>query len=113
MHLQLQIAQKNGNLHSPLFQSVTQTTLLKESNRNELRACAKNPPKPRALQTDAEVYVYLLTNGPLKAGAIAEALRVYKQQLYRSLKRLTMQRLQKSQRGTSRAIFCGTIRKKF
>jgi sugar-specific transcriptional regulator TrmB len=39
-------------------------------------------------QTDAEVYVYLATNGPQKARNIAEALATYKQRLYRSLKNL-------------------------
>jgi sugar-specific transcriptional regulator TrmB len=39
-------------------------------------------------ETDAQVYVYLTTEGIQKATDIAEALKLYKQQLYRSLKRL-------------------------
>lgn len=39
-------------------------------------------------ETDAKVYVYLATEGPKKASDTAEALRIYKQQLYRSLKKL-------------------------
>ena len=37
---------------------------------------------------DAEVYVFLVTNGPQEAKNIAIALRLYRQQLYRSLKNL-------------------------
>jgi sugar-specific transcriptional regulator TrmB len=39
-------------------------------------------------ETDAQVYVYLTTEGLQKATDIAEALKFYKQQLHRSLKRL-------------------------
>jgi sugar-specific transcriptional regulator TrmB len=39
-------------------------------------------------ETDVKVYVYLATEGPRKASDITEALRIYKQQLYRSLKNL-------------------------
>jgi sugar-specific transcriptional regulator TrmB len=39
-------------------------------------------------ETDAQVYVYLATEGPQKASDIAEALKIYKQQLYRILKSL-------------------------
>jgi sugar-specific transcriptional regulator TrmB len=39
-------------------------------------------------ETDAQVYVYLATEGPRKASDIAEALRIYKRQLYRRLKGL-------------------------
>jgi sugar-specific transcriptional regulator TrmB len=37
---------------------------------------------------DAEVYVYLAQSNPQKARDIAEALETYKQQLYRSLRKL-------------------------
>ncbi len=37
---------------------------------------------------DAEVYVYLMQNEPQKARDIAEALEMYKRQLYRSLRTL-------------------------
>jgi len=37
---------------------------------------------------DAEVYVYLAQHDPQKARDIAEALEIYKQQLYRSLRSL-------------------------
>ena len=37
---------------------------------------------------DAEVYVYLAQNCPQKARDLAEALETYKQQLYRSLRKL-------------------------
>jgi sugar-specific transcriptional regulator TrmB len=39
-------------------------------------------------ETDAQVYIYLTTEGLQKATDIAEELKLYKQQLYRSLKRL-------------------------
>jgi sugar-specific transcriptional regulator TrmB len=39
-------------------------------------------------KTEAEVYVYLAQNDPQKARDIAEALRIYKRQLYRTLKNL-------------------------
>jgi len=39
-------------------------------------------------ETDAQVYVFLATEGPQKASHIAEALKIYKQQLYRVLKNL-------------------------
>jgi sugar-specific transcriptional regulator TrmB len=39
-------------------------------------------------ETDAQVYVFLTTEGPQKARDIAEALRIYKWQLYRVLKNL-------------------------
>jgi sugar-specific transcriptional regulator TrmB len=39
-------------------------------------------------QMDAEVYVFLSTSGPQNGRSIAAALKLYKQQLYRSLKRL-------------------------
>lgn len=38
--------------------------------------------------TDAEVYVFLAVDGPQRGKNIAEALNLYKQQLYRSLKNL-------------------------
>ena len=38
-------------------------------------------------QVDAEVYIFL-ANGPQKGKNIAEALKLYKQQLYRSLRNL-------------------------
>ncbi len=39
-------------------------------------------------ETDAQVYFYLTTEGLQKAADITEALKLHKQQLYRSLKRL-------------------------
>jgi len=39
-------------------------------------------------ETDAEVYVFLILDGPQKGKNIAVALNLYKQQLYRSLNRL-------------------------
>jgi len=39
-------------------------------------------------ETDAQVYVFLTTEGPQKARDVAEALKLYKQQLYRTLKSL-------------------------
>jgi sugar-specific transcriptional regulator TrmB len=39
-------------------------------------------------QTDAEVYVFLATKGPQKAREVANALKMHKRQLYRSLKKL-------------------------
>lgn len=39
-------------------------------------------------ETDAQVYVFLATEGPQKASEIAEALKIYKQHLYRILKNL-------------------------
>ena len=39
-------------------------------------------------ETDAQVYVYLALNGPLKAKEITKQLGLYKKQLYRSLKNL-------------------------
>jgi len=39
-------------------------------------------------ETDAQVYVFLTTEGPKQARDIAEALRIYKQKLYRGLKKL-------------------------
>lgn len=39
-------------------------------------------------ETDAQVYVFLATEGPQKASYIAEALQIYKQHLYRILKNL-------------------------
>jgi len=39
-------------------------------------------------EKEAEVYVFLAKTGPQKGRNIAEALKLYKQQLYRSLKRL-------------------------
>ena len=39
-------------------------------------------------ETDAQVYVYLALNGPLKAKEITKQLGLYKEQLYRSLKNL-------------------------
>jgi sugar-specific transcriptional regulator TrmB len=38
--------------------------------------------------SDAEVYVFLATNGPQKARDIATALKMYKRKIYRSLKSL-------------------------
>ena len=39
-------------------------------------------------QTEAEIYIYLSTKGPQNARNIGEALQLYKQQIYRSLKNL-------------------------
>ena len=39
-------------------------------------------------QTDAEVYVFLATEGPQKARDIATALKTYKRKIYRNLKSL-------------------------
>jgi sugar-specific transcriptional regulator TrmB len=39
-------------------------------------------------ELDAEVYVFLATNGPQEAKNIATALKLYRQQLYGSLKNL-------------------------
>jgi sugar-specific transcriptional regulator TrmB len=39
-------------------------------------------------ETDAQVYVYLATEGPQKASDIAEELQIYKLHLYRILKNL-------------------------
>jgi sugar-specific transcriptional regulator TrmB len=39
-------------------------------------------------QVDAEVYIFLAKMGPQKGRDIAEALKLYKQQLYRSLRNL-------------------------
>ena len=39
-------------------------------------------------ETDSQVYVFLVTEGPRKASDIAEALQIYKRQLYRRLKSL-------------------------
>jgi sugar-specific transcriptional regulator TrmB len=39
-------------------------------------------------ETDAQVYVFLASNGPRKAKDITEKLRLHKEQLYRSLKNL-------------------------
>lgn len=39
-------------------------------------------------ETDAQVYVFLATEGPQEASDIAEALQIYKRQLYRRLKSL-------------------------
>ena len=39
-------------------------------------------------ETDAQVYVFLTTEGPKKARDIAEALKLYRRQLYRTLKNL-------------------------
>jgi sugar-specific transcriptional regulator TrmB len=39
-------------------------------------------------ETDAQVYVLLTTEGPQQARNIAEALKIYKQKLYRGLKKL-------------------------
>jgi sugar-specific transcriptional regulator TrmB len=39
-------------------------------------------------ETDAQVYVYLATEGPQRASEIAEVLQIYKQHLYRILKNL-------------------------
>jgi sugar-specific transcriptional regulator TrmB len=39
-------------------------------------------------QVDAEVYIFLAKMGPQKGRNIAEALKLYKQQLYRSLRNL-------------------------
>jgi sugar-specific transcriptional regulator TrmB len=39
-------------------------------------------------EKDANVYVYLATEGPQRAIKIAEALKIYKQHLYRILKNL-------------------------
>jgi sugar-specific transcriptional regulator TrmB len=39
-------------------------------------------------ETDAQVYVFLTTEGPQQAKDIADALEIYKQRLYRVLKSL-------------------------
>lgn len=39
-------------------------------------------------ETDAQVYVYLTTEGPQQARNIAGALKIYKRKLYRDLKKL-------------------------
>ena len=39
-------------------------------------------------ETDSEVYLHLAMKGPQKGKDVAEMLNLYKQQLYRSLKRL-------------------------
>lgn len=39
-------------------------------------------------RTDAKVYLFLAKTGPQKARDITNALKIYKQQLYRSLKNL-------------------------
>ena len=39
-------------------------------------------------EVDAEIYLLLATEGPQKGRNVAEVLKLYKQQLYRSLKRL-------------------------
>jgi sugar-specific transcriptional regulator TrmB len=39
-------------------------------------------------ETDAQVYVFLTTEGPQQAKDIAEALRIYKRKLYRGLRKL-------------------------
>ena len=39
-------------------------------------------------QTDAQVYVFLATNGPQKARNITNELKMYKRKIYRSLKSL-------------------------
>ena len=39
-------------------------------------------------QTDAKVYIYLATNGPNKARAIVDYLKINRGQVYKSLRRL-------------------------
>ena len=39
-------------------------------------------------EVDAEIYLLLATEGPQRGRNVAEVLKLYKQQLYRSLKRL-------------------------
>jgi sugar-specific transcriptional regulator TrmB len=39
-------------------------------------------------ETDAQVYVFLTTEGPQQAKDIADALEIYKQRLYRILRKL-------------------------
>ena len=39
-------------------------------------------------EADAQVYVYLALNGPQKAKQITQKMNLYKEQLYRSLKKL-------------------------
>jgi sugar-specific transcriptional regulator TrmB len=39
-------------------------------------------------KADAEVYLYLVTNGPRKGRELSQELNMYKQQIYRSLKKL-------------------------
>jgi sugar-specific transcriptional regulator TrmB len=39
-------------------------------------------------ETEASVYVYLTKQGPEKAGVIGNALNLYKQRLYRSLRKM-------------------------
>jgi sugar-specific transcriptional regulator TrmB len=44
-------------------------------------------------QLDAEIYVFLSTRGPQNWRSIAAALKLHKQQVYRSLKRLQARRI--------------------
>jgi len=47
-------------------------------------------------RVDAEIYLYLATNGPKKGRELSEELRMYKQKLYRSLKNLQKKGLVKA-----------------
>jgi sugar-specific transcriptional regulator TrmB len=47
-------------------------------------------------RVDAEVYLYLATRGPKKGRELSKELNIYKQQLYRSLKKLQKKRLVKA-----------------
>jgi sugar-specific transcriptional regulator TrmB len=44
-------------------------------------------------QRDAEVYVFLALNGAHKASDIAEAIKTYKRQVYRTLRKLQNQKI--------------------
>ncbi len=57
-------------------------------------------------ETEAEVYIYLATKGKRKAGDIAEALGLYKQQIYRSLERLCNHKIVHSSQFSSRVFCC-------
>jgi sugar-specific transcriptional regulator TrmB len=47
-------------------------------------------------QTDAQIYIYLATEGPAKARNITNGLTINKRQVYRSLKRLRNKRITKT-----------------
>ena len=47
-------------------------------------------------RVDAEIYLYLATNGPKKGRELSEELHMYKQKLYRSLKSLQKKGLVKA-----------------
>ena len=59
-------------------------------------------------QTDARVYIYLASKGPMKARDIICNLKINKQQLYRSLKRLRNKGIVSSSKGFP-AIFSAEL----